>query len=174
MKYILFFIAIINLNVFAKTEVISANKSIPPHMRCKMPRSQACEKFVNSKISRWDRNDDSVQRKLVNACAGNESNLCVKNSALTLPWYNVENTEDMLRVATSCKLTRMDCVRYVKSKLSKRDYDSVDELYGINFACARADAYCVNQACDSRRYDCSRKDGLLRAAESCFESCFPR
>lgn len=166
MKILLaFLVSITALSTFAQ---------VPPHMRCEMPRSVQCENFVNSNLSRWDVRDEYVQRRLRNACAGNEEALCVTNSAQNLPWYDLKDTNDMLQVATSCKLTRMSCVNYITERISKYEFNEPNEISEVNRACARADADCVHQACNSREHNCRSKNGLMRAAMSCFESCWPR
>lgn len=165
------FLAFIVLAGFMSS--FSASAQTPPHRRCPLKPSPDCVSLVNSKIPRWDVSNQETQKMVQNACAGNNGSACVAYSVSALPWYNTNNTEDMLRIAKSCQLTNNSCVSYVASRLSRIDYNEMADVNEVAMACARADAQCVEQACSSRHYNCKRKEDLLSAARSCFELCYP-
>lgn len=143
----------------------------PPGQRCEVPRSLACEDFVNSKLSRWERKDEHLQRRLRHACSGNPGAACVSFSAANLSWYDVKEAKNMLQIAGSCALTNVKCAAYVKSRLARHEFNEPNEIEAVNGACSRSASSCVQKACASEKYDCDDKFELLNAARSCHRPC---
>lgn len=142
-----------------------------PSNHCPVKPNLECEKHVISQIPWFDAKDPEELRKIKYACAGNQGDACVKRLSKDLPWYNTNNTEDLVRVAQSCALTNLSCVDYVTKRLSSVEYKDMEDVTAVARACARAEASCVDQACSNGELNCRQKDGLLRAARSCFEPC---
>lgn len=148
---------------------------IPPHARpgyCPQKKSIACEDYIISRVSPWDVDDDYEYTLLENACAGNVKDECMQLAEKHLPWYEMNNFEDLRNVANACKLTSVSCMNYIIPSLSQWDYNRLDEFRTIARACARVmDTNCIKRRCALRDYNCRRKDDLLKAARKCYEPC---
>lgn len=149
---------------------------LPPQSRpgyCPLKKSIACEDFIIERVSRWDVDEDYEYTMLENACAGNIKDQCMHLALDLLPWYEMNNFQDLRNVANACKHTNVACMNYLIPRLSQWDYNRLPEFRNIARACARVtNVECIKRRCALRDYNCKRKDDLLRAAKRCYEPCF--
>ncbi|MCO4755063.1 MAG: hypothetical protein KC478_11320 [Bacteriovoracaceae bacterium] len=157
----LLLVLFISLNVYAGP--------FPPN-HCHVKPNVECEKNIKKRLSSRDYNEDSDLRRIEYTCAGNPGGACIDKLSKKLPWYNLNNLEDLTKIALSCALTNMSCLNYVSSKLSRLDMRDLHDAGVVAKACARAESSCVKKAC-RKDFDCDNKEQLLDAARSCYQVC---
>lgn len=149
---------------------------IPPRNRpgyCPLRPSSPCVDFVIERVSRWDVDDEYELLSLENACAGVIGDECMKFSETVLPWYELNNIDDLKNIARACKLTSPKCLEYMVPQLSRWDYNNLTSFREVAMSCARVtDIKCITRRCDLRSYRCSRSEDLIRAAKQCYEPCY--
>lgn len=148
---------------------------LPPHMRpgyCPLKKSIACEDYIIKRVSKWDVDEDHEYNMLENACAGNVKDECLTFAQSILPWYQMNNFEDLRDVARACRFTESKCLAYMIPRLSQWDYNRLDSFREVARACARVMSIdCIERRCALRDYNCRRKEDLLKAARRCYETC---
>lgn len=165
------------MKIFIITTVLSyfAFAQLPPHSRpgyCPLSKSIACEDYIIERVSRWDVDEDYEYSMLENACAGNVKDECLSIAQKVLPWYEMNNFEDLRNVARACKLTEAACMNYIIPRLNQWDYNRLDEFRNVARACARVKSVkCIERRCALRDYNCRRGEDLLRAAARCYKTC---
>lgn len=151
---------------------------IPPRNRpgyCPLQRSYKCFDFVAERVSKWEVDDEYEVVSLVNACAGNIGDTCLSLAEKHLPWYAMNDIDDLKVVARGCKLTNVACMEYLIPRLSRWDYNKVESFRELAMACARVtDLTCIERRCDLRAYNCNRSEDLFRAAKSCYTPCYKK
>lgn len=153
---------------------LEAFSQVPPHRRpgyCPLTKSIECEQFIKGKVSRYDFDEESELMELYRKCGGNPKDDCLKEAEDILPWYNMNDKEDLLAIASSCQLTNMECFSYVKSKLSRIDLNGLDDFRELARSCTRSDINCIKDLCSTRDYNCKRGQEVLRAAKRCYRPC---
>lgn len=166
MKFITLLVFIVSIQAFAQ---------VPPTNRpgyCPMVENTICEDFVISKLSKWDYDEESEYNQIRRSCSGNYEDACLKRITKPLSRHSYNDLDEMVKLANSCKLSHSSCIDFVASKIGSFDFNSVEDVTKVAKACARSEVRCIQRRCDTRDYNCSRTNDVLRAAKNCYRKCY--
>jgi hypothetical protein len=154
----------------------SAWAQVPPQNRpgyCHQRASSPCVDSLLNRLPRWDQDEERELKQIEVACAGNIGSECVELASKYIPWYELNNKEDLLNLARKCALTEVSCMNKLIPQLSRWDYNKLESFSEVARACARVtDVKCIDRRCNLRDYRCTRSAELLRAARACYTPCY--